>query len=426
MKKIFLLIAILFLQKEFSFAQWQINTKNNLPKATSNCATTAHGNNVYIFGSIDSNLTYNTIHQRCYKYNCITDAYTALPNMPDTLGKIAAGASVVKNIAYIIGGYHVYANGNEASSNRVHRFNTSADTFLSDGANIPIAIDDHVQAVWRDSLIYVVTGWSNTGNVPNVQIYNPSTDIWQAGTSTLNTNVYRCFGGSGIIVGDTIYYFGGASMGNNFPITNFLRKGIIDPNNPTNITWSYETIPNIYGYRMAAVYDSATKKIAFVGGSKKSYNYNGQAYDGSGLAPANQFALVYKGTGNFYKDSFAAGNFLRDYRTVAKCANNKWYLAGGIDDAGMASNKMLELFYTTPAHLSEVNTQPKISITKISANSFVINSYEAVVNAIMIDVVGNKIPLQKNQNVWQYQAANALFLIQVQTKNGTQTLSFMN
>jgi hypothetical protein len=426
MKKVFTIVILLAVLNQQSIAQWRINSKTNMPKATTNCATTAHGNNVYIFGSIDSNLTYNSIHQRCYKYNCITDAYTALPDMPDTLGKIAAGASVVKNIAYIIGGYYVYANGNEASSNRVHRFNTVADTFLSDGTNIPIAIDDQVQAVWRDSLIYVVTGWSNTSNVPNVQVYNPATDIWQAGASTLNTNIYRCFGGSGIIVADTIYYFGGAAMGNNFPITNFLRKGIIDPNNPTNITWSYETIPNIYGYRMAAVYDSATKQIAFVGGSKKSYNYNGLAYDGSGLAPSNQFALVYKGSGNFYKDSFAASNFLRDYRTVGRCANNKWYLAGGINDAGVAADKMLELHYEIPAQLTNMKDPPKISLAKISDNSFVIKSHEEVVNATMTDIIGNKLPLQKNHNMWQYSATTGLYFVQAYTKNGVQILSFIN
>jgi hypothetical protein len=405
-------------------AQWQINIKSNLPQASSNCATTAFGNNVYVFGSIDSNLTYTNIHQRCLKYNCITDTYTALPDMPDTLGKIAAGASVVKNTAYIIGGYHVYANGNEASSNRVHRFNLNADTFLSDGANIPIPIDDHVQGVWRDSLIYVVTGWSNTGNVPNVQIYNPSTDIWQTGTSTPNSNVYKCFGSAGIIVGDTIFYFGGAAMNSGFPSTNFLRKGIIDASNPTNITWSYEIIPNIYGYRMAAVYDSASKQLAFIGGTKKSYNYSGQAYDGSGLAASNQFALVYKGTANFYKDSAAAGSYLRDYRTITKCANGKWYLAGGINDDGKASNKMLELFYTVPTQVGASANNSYIYIHRISAQCFKIICEEKIFDARMYDILGKEIMLIKEGDVYRCQEISALGFLRVRTMHRTVCIAY--
>ena len=113
---------------------------------------------------------------------------------PDTLGKVAAGASRVGNIIYIFGGYHVLANGDEISSNKVHRFDVSQNQFISDGAPIPIPIDDHVQAVWKDSLIFVVTGWSNSQNVANVQIYNPSTDTWLAGTSVPNTSHDKVFG----------------------------------------------------------------------------------------------------------------------------------------------------------------------------------------------------------------------------------------
>ena len=70
--------------------------------------------------------------------------------------------------------------------------------------------------VYKDSLIYVVTGWSGSGfsgtNVANVQIYNPANDTWSVGTPVPNTNQYKAFGASGIIVEDTIYYFGGAKI----------------------------------------------------------------------------------------------------------------------------------------------------------------------------------------------------------------------
>ena len=104
-----------------------------------------------------------------------------------------------------------------------------ANRFLADGAPIPVPIDDHVQAVWRDSLIYVVTGWSDTRNVPNVQIYNPTEDKWIEGTSVPTGVQFESFGTSGTILGDTIFYYGGASFGFRFPVQNTLRKGVIDP-----------------------------------------------------------------------------------------------------------------------------------------------------------------------------------------------------
>jgi len=137
-----------------------------------------------------------------------------------------------------MGGYQVLSNGNEISSNIVNRFDPRTNTYLTNGANISIPIDDHVQAVWNDSLIYVITGWTNTANVPNVQIYDPANDNWSVGTATPNNSLYKAFGASGTIIGNTIYYHGGAVSSGNFSGQTTLRVGQIDPNNPTQITWN--------------------------------------------------------------------------------------------------------------------------------------------------------------------------------------------
>jgi len=112
---------------------------------------------VYTFSGITMGLGSSDIHRNAYRYNVSANTRTALPDVPDTLGKIAAAASVVGDTAYVIGGYHVL-NGPpyEVSSNRVHRLDLSTDTWMPNGANIPVPIDDQVQAVWRDSLIYVI------------------------------------------------------------------------------------------------------------------------------------------------------------------------------------------------------------------------------------------------------------------------------
>ena len=263
---------------------WQWTELNNMPFATSNnavCEARVAGNEfVYSFGGIGTGKTYADIHLRSFKYNVMSDLWQEIDPLPDGLSKIASGASFVKGKIYIIGGYHVYSNGNEVSSDKVHVYNPTTEAYEADRTPIPIPIDDHVQCVYKDSLIFVVTGWSNAGNVPNVQIYDPTFNSWQVGTSTPNNVYYTSFGASGYIIGDTIYYHGGAS-GGSFGARNYLRKGFINPSDPTNIVWlPYESAIGINGYRSACSGDGSV--VFWVGGSSVSYNYNGIAYNGSG------------------------------------------------------------------------------------------------------------------------------------------------
>ncbi|NND95093.1 MAG: hypothetical protein HKN45_09520, partial [Flavobacteriales bacterium] len=175
-----------------------------MPEAISNNAVAQGviGEDVYVytFSGIDTTKTNEGISLVSMRYSMNEGQWDYIEDLPDTLGKIAAAASSVDNIIYIIGGYHVFDGAPfELSSDRVHRYCPETNSYLQDGASIPFAIDDQVQAVWRDSLIYVVTGWSNTQNVEYVQIYNPSIDEWQQGTPVPNGTVYEAFGASGTI-----------------------------------------------------------------------------------------------------------------------------------------------------------------------------------------------------------------------------------
>ena len=241
---------------------------------------------VYSFSGIDETKIYSGIHKKAFRYNTQTQVWDEIAELPSGNGRIAAGASVVKNKIYIIGGYEVFSNGSEVSVDKTHIYNPETNSYETDGTPIPLAIDDHVQAVWRDSLIYVVTGWSNTTNFPNVQIYNPSNDEWTVGTSVPNTNDYKVFGASGAIIGDTIYYLGGAKSSSGFNISNSLRRGIIDPNDPTNITWSLVPNASENVYRAAAL--PIGNSIYWIGGSEITYNFNGIAYNGSGGVPPRE------------------------------------------------------------------------------------------------------------------------------------------
>lgn len=318
-------------------AQWTASPIAQLPMPSANhafCAAQVNGNwYAYAFGGITTGLTNANIHRQAFRYDVLNDVWAALPDIPDTLGKIAAAASVVGDTAYVIGGYHVFSGPPfELSSNRVHRLDLTTDTWMPDGAPVPVPIDDQVQAVWRDSLIYVITGWSNTTNVANVQVYDPALNSWSVATPVPNTNQYKAFGASGVIIGDTIYYHGGAASSGNFPAQSTLRLGHIDPANPLNITWlPVENSPYGARYRSGAV--DLDGSPAWLGGSAVSYNYDAIAYNGSGVVvPVT--AVPRRAAGGWSQ----AGDLpmqVMDLRGVGELGGGQYLIAGGI---GMQQN----------------------------------------------------------------------------------------
>jgi len=315
-----------------------------LPEAVSNNAVTEGfiGRTPYLFsfGGIDNTKLNSGIHLRSYRYNINTNTAEQIPDLPDTMGKIAAAASRIDNIIYISGGYYVFPDTSETSSNKMHRYDIENNVFLTDGTDIPVATDDHVQAVWRNKLIYLITGWSNTANIPDVQIYDPIENIWLTGTSVPEDD-YRSFGASGTIIGDTIYYFGGATSNQGFGIQNQLRIGKINPENPTDITWSIQTPnTNINGYRMAAT--SINGRLHWLGGSTNTYNYNGVAYNsGQGVPPAGRD--LYTATDVIQWNTIINPAIPMDLRGVGSTDETTKYLIGGMSSNQTVSNKVYRL-----------------------------------------------------------------------------------
>ncbi|PCJ65471.1 MAG: hypothetical protein COA58_08630 [Bacteroidetes bacterium] len=341
---------------------WIIEEVGKLPFKTSNNAVTLAYEKgqplIYSFCGIDSTLDYGGIHLKAGSVNINTGESIQYGDVPDTLGKIAAGASTVKNKIYIIGGYHVLANGSEISSNKVHCFHVENEKWEADRTNIPIAIDDHVQAVWQDSLIYVITGWSDTKNVPNVQIYNPDSDLWSEGTSVPNNNQYTAFGASGTIIGNTIYYLGGASMGTNFPSTFRLRIGNINPQNPTQIAWrdSLLTISDKY-YRAACT--SVSGFPTWLGGSSMTYNYNGLSYaTNTAVQPSNQSLLLLNSALSL---RITNNNLPMDLRGIGELNSTMKVIAGGMYANREVSNRVIKLTWGYPVGIENIDQQ-KITV----------------------------------------------------------------
>lgn len=358
-----IVILLLFCVSNNLLSQITVTEVGSISKRTSNnVVCEGFSNNtpyLYSFGGIDSTKQYSGIHLESFRYNPANGQSMALPNIPDTLGKIAMGISRIENIIYLTGGYHVYANGSEKSSDKLHRFNTTTNQFLTDGAPLPIATDDHVQAVWRDSLIFLITGWSDVGNIPDVQIYNPSNNSWSIGTSVPNGS-YRSFGSSGTIIGDTIYYFGGAYSTSGFNIQNKLRKGIINPDNPQDITWTVSTPDqNTVGYRMAST--TVGNQVHWIGGSNKTYNYNGIAYNGSGgVEPNHRDLYLSRFNDDTFNENVNSEPIPMDLRSIAKVNDTTQYLIGGMLSGQEVTNKVFKLQWTNNALEIESYKKPEV------------------------------------------------------------------
>lgn len=348
MKNIFILSTVISLlscssNKGEVSTNWQVQKLKDLPWPITNNAVVEGFINrspyVFTFAGLDSTKEYSGIHLRSYRYDVKNDLWQRIADLPDTLGKIASAANRVKDTIYSIGGYYVFEDHSERSSNKTHRYDIKNNKYLEDGIPIPVPIDDQVQGVWRDSLIYVVTGWSDKENIPNVQIYNPSKNEWSEGLPVPNNHTYKSFGASGTIIGDTIFYFGGAAMGKHYPIQNVLRKGIINPKEPTKIEWSHAILDaTIAGYRMAAT--SINNEPHWVGGSTITYNYNPIAYNGSGgVNPANR-DLHYQD--EELKTDFS-NKFPMDLRGIAEINDSTKIIVGGIGENQKASTNVYVL-----------------------------------------------------------------------------------
>lgn len=347
---------------------WQIIEVGTAPEGVSNNAVAAAEVDntlwLYSFSGIDNSKSALGIHGKAWRFNTETGVTEPLPNLPGGLGKIAAKASRIGEIIYIIGGYRVLSNGNEVTSPATHRFDVNANEYLTDGSLVPVPVDDHVQAVWRDSLIYLITGWSNTTNVPNVQFYTPATDNWQAATAIPNNHNYKSFGASGTIVGDTIFYFGGASAtfpsGNPFPIQSQIRKGIINPENPVEITWSMmDTDPNYVGYRTAAT--TVDGQIFWLGGSEITYNFDGLAYSNNqAVTPSNRSLGFDPVSGNLTAEF--APSIPMDLQSIGEANDSVKYIWGGMVEDRLVSNKILKLVRNPLAVDISETTIPQLSL----------------------------------------------------------------
>ena len=263
---------------------------------------------------IDASLGQPGIHARAWSLEPGAAAWTALPDAPGE-PRIAASAVALRGRVYLLGGYSVAAGGGETSHDLVAVWDPVAG--WSTAAPLPVAIDDAVVAAWRDRWIVVVSGWSDTAPVRDVQIYDADTDSWALAPPFPGTPV---FGHAGGIAGDTLLVVDGVASGlRGFGIVEQAWRGDLDPDQPTEITWTdLVDHPGPATYRAAG--GTAGDRIVIHGGTDTPYNFDGLRYDtGEPALPLDTAFAFDPATGTFSDDLPTKQPATMDHRALVGC-----------------------------------------------------------------------------------------------------------
>lgn len=299
-----------------------------LPEAVANNAVTAvagdGGCMLFSISGIDASLKASGIHSRGFRWREGDASWIELPSLPGP-ARLASNAVGLRGEPYLLGGYQVADGGAETSSNALQRFDLRWGRWET-MADLPIAIDDAGVAVWRDRYIVVVSGWSTTGAVDAVQIYDVESNTWLVGTAFPGASV---FGLAMAIDGNELIVIDGVASGESgFRLVNQSWRGKLDPANPTEIVWTdLGEHPLPARYRAAAgALDGA---LYFHGGTSEPYNYDGLRYDNG--APSTPLATTMRyQEGEFSLDAeLDKPEATMDHRALASCGD-RLFLVGGM------------------------------------------------------------------------------------------------
>ncbi len=236
---------------------------------------------LFSFMGIDRSKSYAGITDAAFMYDTRSRRWAEMKAVPGGAGRIGSTAQAVMGRIYIFGGFSVDRRLREKTSGRVDIYDPRSGSYSS-GAPIPIPVDDAVSGVWREEIIYLISGWSGDRTVRNVQFYDLRLDRWGQATPVPGPPV---FGHAGGIVGDTIIFCDGVETElrekPTFVLSDRCFRGDIDSRDPSRILWSrISAHPGRPLYRMAAGVFPAEGLVVFTGGGDTPYNYNGIGYDG--------------------------------------------------------------------------------------------------------------------------------------------------
>lgn len=288
---------------------------------------------LFTFLGLKEGKTYEDVSDFAARFDVQNGTWEEIPGVPDEVGRLASTAETVNGNIYIFGGYTVAENGDEVSTHEVFKYDPVANTY-EQVADMLLPVEDAVSLVYQDRYIYLVSGWNNTNNVSNVQVYDTETNSWEHATPYAGPPV---FGHAGGIVENTMILSDGVQAivdeGERiFKMSPGSIKGEINLQDPTVINWTrIKQHPGKARYRMAATgVDSPVEMVVFVGGSSNPYNYNGIGYN---LKPSFPDSTIfgYRLDTNKWVELGTQPKPSMDHRSIAKTENG-YYIIGGMLD----------------------------------------------------------------------------------------------
>jgi N-acetylneuraminic acid mutarotase len=300
------------------------------PAARANWAVARAGDQVYAFYGLGAGKTFKDIERDVHALDLRTGKWRKVGDVPVEHGRLASAALTVAGTVYVIGGYTVSAKGEEVSTPEVLRFAPDSDRFEIE-TKMPVPVDDTVAIPWRERWIVLVSGWHDTGNVADVQIYDTKTKQWTAATPYPGKPVFGHAGGlvrDTMVVCDGVTSAKGADGKNQFAITNECWQGTLDPQQPGRISWrQLPTHPGAPLYRAGAVGDAG--RILFAGGSGRPYNYDGMGYDKLPAEPSDA-VFSFDPVRGAWQSPAPLPEAGMDYRALVPLDGGEYGLFGGM------------------------------------------------------------------------------------------------
>ncbi len=298
---------------------------------------------VFSFMGLMGGKTRQDISTQAYAFEVGGADWERLPDVPVEEGRLAATAVGVGDAVFLFGGYTVADDGSEVSTLENFRFDVRTNQYQLLPV-MPVPVDDAVSFVYNDRYIYLVSGWHDTANVRDVQVFDTAENRWFRAADYPGTPVFGHAGGivrNQFVIADGTGLFGTRAAGDRrFETVNEGWMGTIDLDDPSKIT--YRRLPQLPGrgnYRMGGAGDPEGNRILFVGGTSNAYNYNGIGYNGEPSKPtAHVFAWDFTNDNWVaYKDKPVAS---MDHRGLVKLGG-KWFTIGGMVGAQQVTARVL-------------------------------------------------------------------------------------
>lgn len=309
---------------------------------------------IYTFMGIDSTKACGSgIKLESYKYNTVSDVWTQIASVPDSEGRIAASAHGINGKVYLIGGYKVFSGCSEFTSPRVDIYDPATDSW-SLGDSVPTPTDDHVQVNFKDSLLILVSGWSQNTNIRNVQVYDTYLDTWSQ--SNLIPGV-GLFGHCGGLINDSLlYYLDGVRIsGFNFVLINQFVEGVIDPTNLGVISWSLiGQHPGDRVYRGGGI--GYGDRLIITGGTNNAYNIDGIGYNNQPSVESGRTFGYHPATGNWEEYAHNPDSVM-DVRQLVPVGSDRFYVVGGMEASQTVTNKV-SVFVVDTVTVGRVSPMP--------------------------------------------------------------------